>query len=112
MTRPFINRKISNQFDVTYFKPRGIPLRLLEEVCIGVDELEAIRLADKDNLYQAEAAEKMGVSRQTFGNIIKSAHAKLAEALIDGKAIRIEGGPVDFENAAGRTCRRRGKRGN
>jgi predicted DNA-binding protein (UPF0251 family) len=97
MTRPFINRKISSNFDVTYFKPRGIPLRILDEVCIGVDEMEAIRLADKEGLYQADAAKQMGVSRQTFGNIIKSAHEKLAEALIEGKAIKIEGGPVNFE---------------
>jgi predicted DNA-binding protein (UPF0251 family) len=116
MTRPFKNRKISNPFEVTYFKPRGIPLKVLDEVCLGVDEMEAIRLADKEGMYQADSAEKMGVSRQTFGNIIKSAHAKLAEALIEGKAIRIEGGPVLFEGkgveeadgeVAGRGRRRR-----
>jgi hypothetical protein len=57
-----------------------------------VDEFEAIRLADLEGLYQEDAAKKMKISRQTFGNIIKSSHGKLADALINGKAIRIEGG--------------------
>ncbi len=83
-----------------YFKPRGIPLSMLEEVNLTVDELEAIRLADLDGLYQEQAAEKMKVSRQTFGRIIESAHKKVAEALVKGKALKIEGG--EFEMAARR----------
>ncbi len=116
MTRPFINRTVSCELNATYFKPRGIPLRILDEVCIGVDEMEAIHLADKEGLYQADAANKMSVSRQTFGNIIKSAHAKIAEALIEGKAIKIEGGPVNFaddfeigEKFSAKRCRNRGE---
>lgn len=65
---------------------------VLEEVSLGMDEFEAIRLADLEGLYQEEAAEKMKVSRQTFGNIINSAHKKIAEALIKAKALKIEGG--------------------
>jgi predicted DNA-binding protein (UPF0251 family) len=78
-----------------YFKPRGIPLSMLKEVILTVDEFEAIRLADLEGLYQEQAAEKMKVSRQTFGRIIKSAHKKVAEALVTGKALKIEGGEFD-----------------
>jgi predicted DNA-binding protein (UPF0251 family) len=81
-----------------YFKPRGIPLSMLEEVVLSVDECEAIRLADLEGLYQEQAAEKMKVSRQTFGRIIESARGKVAEALVKGKALKIEGG--EFEMAA------------
>jgi predicted DNA-binding protein (UPF0251 family) len=81
-----------------YFKPRGIPLIALEEVSLTVDEFEAIRLADLERLYQEQAAEKMKVSRQTFGRIIDSAHKKMAEVLVQGKALKIEGG--EFEMAA------------
>ena len=84
--------------ETNYFKPRGIPLSLLEEVILAVDEFEAIRLADLEGFYQEQAAEKMNVSRQTFGRIIESAHKKVAEALVQGKALKIEGG--EFEMAA------------
>ena len=70
---------------------------MLEEVCLGIDELEAVRLSDLQEMYQADAAEKMEVSRQTFGNILKSVHAKIADALINGKAIRVESNaPVSY----------------
>jgi predicted DNA-binding protein (UPF0251 family) len=81
-----------------YFKPRGIPLSMLEEVILNVDEFEALRLADLEGLYQEQAAERMNVSRPTFGRIIDSAHEKVAEALVKGKALKIEGG--EFEMAA------------
>jgi predicted DNA-binding protein (UPF0251 family) len=77
-----------------YFKPRGIPVRELDEVILSEDELEAIRLADFEGLYQEAAAGKMNVSRQTFGNIIRSAHKKIADALLNSKALKIEGGVV------------------
>jgi predicted DNA-binding protein (UPF0251 family) len=64
---------------------------MLEAVELAADELEAIRLADFEGLYQEQAAEQMGVSRQTFGLIIARAHKKVAEALTHGKAIRVEG---------------------
>jgi len=86
-----------------YFKPRGIPLSALEEVVLTVDEFEAIRLADLEGFYQEEAAQKMKVSRQTFGRIVESAHKKVAEALVQGKALKIEGG--DFEMASLRKFR-------
>jgi uncharacterized protein len=68
---------------------------MLEEIILSVDEFEAVRLADFEGLYQERAAEKMGVSRQTFGRIIESARHKLAETLVRGKALKIEGGEVE-----------------
>jgi predicted DNA-binding protein (UPF0251 family) len=81
---------------VNYYKPRGIPLALLQQTTLTVDELEAIRLADLEGLYHEQAAEKMNISRQTFGRIIESAHKKIADALVNGKALAIEGGTVEF----------------
>jgi predicted DNA-binding protein (UPF0251 family) len=92
MPRPFKCRRVNYEPEVSYFKPRGIPLTKLDEVILTVDEFESIRLADIEGLYQDEAAMEMNVSRQTFGNIVKSAHRKIAEALIKGKAIKIKGG--------------------
>jgi predicted DNA-binding protein (UPF0251 family) len=79
-----------------YYKPRGIPLSVLQEVTLTVDEFEAIRLTDLEGLYQADAAEKMSVSRQTLGRIVESAHKKIADALVHGKALLIEGGPIQI----------------
>ena len=67
----------------------------LEEVNLALDELEAIRLADLTGLYQEDAAKKMNISRQTFGNIINSAHKKIADALLNAKALKIEGGNIE-----------------
>jgi len=92
MPRPLICRRVSGCPRSEYFKPAGIPLSGLEEVCLMRDELEALRLADLEGEYQAEAAEKMGVSRQTFGNIIESARHKVADVLVNGRALRIQGG--------------------
>ena len=89
MVRPFKCRMIGVSPTATYFKPRGIPMPLLEEVSLELDELEALRLADLDGLYQADAAERMGISRQTFANIVERARRKVADALIHGKALKI-----------------------
>lgn len=77
-----------------YFKPRGVPMTQLEEVALSVDEFEALRLADLDGLYHDGAAERMGVSRATFGRIVEAARRKVAEALVRGKALKIGGGVV------------------
>ena len=61
----------------------------LDEIILEVDELEAVRLADLDGKYQESAARQMGVSRATFSNIVNRAHTKIAEALIKGRALRI-----------------------
>ncbi len=94
MPRPCKLRRIAGVGEDRFLKPPGIPLRMLEIVTLGHDELEALRLADFEGLYQADVAERMGVSRQTVGNILKEAHRKIAEALLQEKAIRVEGGPV------------------
>ena len=73
-----------------YFKPRGIPLSSLEEEELFPDELEALKLHDVDGLDQIEAAKKMKVSQPTFGRILNAAYKKVANAVITGKAIRIE----------------------
>ncbi len=77
---------------VTVFKPAGIPLSSLEEVVVKLEELEAIRLKDLLGLEQEEGAERMGVSRPTFQRILIEGRGKITAALIEGKAIRIEGG--------------------
>jgi predicted DNA-binding protein (UPF0251 family) len=97
MPRPVKCRRVGFEPGVTYYKPRGIPLRELDEVELGVDELEALRLADTLGLSQEEGAARMRVSRATFGRILESAHRAVAEALVQGKAIRIEGGVVEME---------------
>jgi predicted DNA-binding protein (UPF0251 family) len=110
MVRPCKCRHISGELGVAYFKPRGIPCSSLLEVTLTVDELEAIKLADLNGEYQEEAAKKMKVSRQTFGNIIEKARKKLADAIVNGKALKIEGGVCAFaghEHGTKRCCKRR-----
>ena len=94
MARPKCARLVKDFPNTTFFKPRGIPLVELEEVTLPFDEYEALRLADLEGLYQEDAAVRMNISRATFGRILESAHRKVADALINGKAIKIEGGVV------------------
>ena len=89
MARPIKPRKIFFNPQVTYFKPRAIPLSVLEEVDLTADELEAIRLHDLGDCNQTKCAQKMRISSSTFQRILFSGHKKIAEALIKGKAIRI-----------------------
>lgn len=67
-------------------------MRSLNELCISVDEWEAIRLADLLGLEQEKAAEQMGISQPSLHRTLELAHRKIADALVNGKAIRIEGG--------------------
>ena len=92
MPRPTRWRTVAGVPSVTYFKPAGIPLRLLSEVTLAVEEMEAIRLKDMEGLEQEECAQKMSISRPTFHRVLKSARRKIADAFLNGKAIRIEGG--------------------
>lgn len=92
MPRPVKWRRVEFIPGDTYFVPFGKPKCQLEEVVLKVEELEALRLKDIENLDQDQCAQKMEVSRQTFQRIINRARSKVAEALIEGKAIRIEGG--------------------
>ncbi|MBZ9571778.1 DUF134 domain-containing protein [Patescibacteria group bacterium] len=89
MVRPIKPRRVMFDPNVTYFKPRAVPLSMLEEVDLGVDELEAIRLCDLKGLNQIKAAKRMKISQSTLGRILTSARKKVAEALINGKAIKI-----------------------
>jgi uncharacterized protein len=90
MSRPKKERCIGCSPHSSYFKPKGIPIIELEEVSLTIDELEAVRLADLEGRYHEDAAAEMKVSRATFGRIVKDARHKIAEALIQGKALRIE----------------------
>ncbi|MBW2249822.1 MAG: DUF134 domain-containing protein [Deltaproteobacteria bacterium] len=92
MVRPQKRRIVAYNPDISYFKPRGIPLIDLEEVQITIDEYEALRLSDLLDMPYEEAAVKMKVSRATFGRIVRRARKTVADALINGKAIIIQGG--------------------
>ena len=109
MPRPRQCRRVAQLPQANYYKPRGVPLRMLQQVALTVDELEALRLADLEGLYQEEAAQQMNVSRQTFGRIVEAARKKVADALVNGKALSIEGGSVEVDAPAhGRACGRKG----
>jgi uncharacterized protein len=88
--RPRLRRRVRFNPEITYFKPAGVPLKQLEEVTLSYDELEALRLKNTLNLDQKEAAGKMNVSQPTFHRILLSAREKVTEALVKGKAIKIE----------------------
>lgn len=92
MPRPPIERAVTGTPRVTLFKPAGVPARELEQLTLGVDELEAIRLVDLEGLSHEQAADVMGVSRQTVGRMLERGRARVAEALVEGKAILIGGG--------------------
>jgi uncharacterized protein len=96
MPRPCITRNVYEIPRFSCFKPKGIPLSELEKVQLSIDEFEAVRLADLEGLYHEEAAVRMGISRQTFGNIIESARKKIADALANSKALIIEGGQISL----------------
>ena len=89
MPRPRLCRKINFSPSVKYFKPQGIPLRDLGEIEITLEELEALRLKNIEDLDQIEASEKMKTSPSTFQRILTSAYKKITRALIEGKAIKI-----------------------
>ena len=92
MPRPRRKRLVGMMPGATYFKPAGIRIRDLDEVILAIDEYEAIRLKDYEELDQEKAAKKMGISQPTFHRLIVVARKKISDAIINGKAIRIEGG--------------------
>ncbi|ACN16200.1 conserved hypothetical protein [Desulforapulum autotrophicum HRM2] len=96
MVRPVISRRVGYKPEVSYFKPRGIPMFDLIEVCLTVDEREAIRLADLEGLSHEEGGQEMGVSRATFGRILRNARTTVADAIINGKAISVQGGHYEI----------------
>jgi uncharacterized protein len=106
MPRPTKLRRVRHAPPTTYFKPRGIPLTDLEQNDLTLDGFEALRLADLDALSQEEAASRMKISRATFGRIIETARRVVADALVHGKAIRIEGGNFRLGRHVAFHCRR------
>jgi len=92
MVRPRICRRVGFQPNVTYFKPAGIRMIDLEECILTVDEYEAIRLKDLEGLEQEECAKRMNISQPTFNRLVRMARRKISDALVNGKAIKIEGG--------------------
>lgn len=95
MPRPPKPRHVRCDPQVVHFKPAGVPMRLLKEVSLGRDELEAMRLADLEGLSHEQVGEMMNVSRATAGRILAEARRKTAAALVQGWAIRVEGGAVE-----------------
>lgn len=122
MARPQCLRRVSGEPATTGFKPVGIPMVELETLALGLDELEAIRLADVEGLYQEEAARRMGVSRPTYARILTGGRSKVGRALVEGKALLFSEAPVTWvkgrpdscpvhagEKRRGRACRCRKK---
>ena len=106
MVRPHKCRLIDAEPGFTLFKPAGVPAHELDVIELPLDELEALRLADFEGLYHEAAAERMGVSRATFGRLVAAGRAKTAQALIHGKALAFSGGAV----VVARLCVRCGRR--
>ena len=98
--RPRIIRRIRFAPGVIYFRPRGAIK--LNESLLTMDELEAIRLNDYEEMDQSEAAKKMGISQPTFHRLLLAARRKIADALVNGKAIKIEGGVYKMMPGLGR----------
>ena len=90
--RPLKPRTTQGAPKIQQFSPRGRPGRP-DEIILGIDQFEALKLADHQGLEQAQGAQKMRVSRATFGRILRSARKNIADALVNGKAIRIHGKP-------------------
>jgi len=102
MVRPRRARSISFQPDVTYFKPIGVPMAHLKETMLSFDELETIRLIDSEGLDQTKSAKKMKISQSTLSRLLKEGRKKLADAIIQGNAIKIQGGNFKMVQPTGR----------
>ena len=102
MVRPRRPRRIFYQPDVTYFKPAGVPIMNLKETMLSFDELEAIRLIDSEELDQTQSAKKMKISQSTLSRLLKEGRKKLADAIIQGNAIKIQGGNFKMVQPTGR----------
>lgn len=96
MARPAKLRCVARLPSVGSFRPVGIPVNSLEAVSLSLEEFESIRLRDLEGLEQEECAEQMRISRPTFHRILDSARRKLADALVNGKALQIEGGNFEL----------------
>jgi predicted DNA-binding protein (UPF0251 family) len=90
--RPRLRRCVRFQPGVTFFKPAGLRMAQLPEAVLTFGEFEAVRLKDYENMEQVEASKKMRISQPTFNRLLRSARKKIADAIVNGKAIKIEGG--------------------
>ncbi|MBW2369574.1 MAG: DUF134 domain-containing protein [Deltaproteobacteria bacterium] len=98
MPRPRKCRMVDSQPNVTFFKPRGIPMRELMERYLPLEGYEALRLVEVEGLKHEEAAKRMNISRQTFGRILSQARRIVAEVIVHGLALRVEGGDYAIIN--------------
>ena len=105
LMRPKKEKRIKRMPEQNFFKPANIPQHKLEQINLTVVELEALRLRDKNGYTQQEAAQEMDVSRSTFQRLLASAHQKVAEALIAGKGIKINGGNYSLQASCSRCGR-------
>ncbi len=96
MRGPYRRRRVQGPPLIQQFKPSGVPAKSLQSIILNIDEYEGIRLADYQGLDHTAAAEQMGISRPTFSRLIEKARRKVAQAIIDGKMLSIEGGNFDF----------------
>ncbi|MDD5291621.1 MAG: DUF134 domain-containing protein [Candidatus Omnitrophica bacterium] len=95
--RPKKIRIVQEAPKISQFSPRGKPGRP-DEAELNLDQFEAVRLVDNLGLKQAQAATRMGLSRQTLGRILKLARKCISDALINGKIIRIHGGEIKLKD--------------
>jgi len=96
MVRPRLCRRIGLKPSQTYFKPAGVRMTELQEVVLALDEYEAMRLVDLKEIDQNKAGKMMRVSQPTFSRLLKSARKKIVDAIVNGKAIKVEGGNYEF----------------
>jgi len=101
MVRPRKTKFVNFEPNVTYFKPRAVPLNQLQEVEITIDELETMRLSNLKKLIQENAAKKMGIHQSTFQRTLVRAREKITDALVNGKAIKIHGGEYKMPGGDG-----------
>ena len=109
MVRPRKIKIVNFEPGATYFKPRAIPLNLLEEVELTIDELETLRLVNIKKLSQEDAAKKMKIHQSTFQRTLTRAREKITDALVNGKAIKIHGGEYKMPGGDGTGPRGLGK---
>lgn len=96
MRGPYRKRRIHRPPQFNNFKPAGVPRKFLESVILTVDEYEAIRLADYQQMEHQQSADEMNISRPTFTRLIEKARKKMAQVIIEGKELIIMGGNIDF----------------
>ncbi len=101
MPRQKRHRFVHREPPISVYKPAGIPLKELDEILITLDEYEAIRLADFKGMNQREACSVMHISQPTFHRILASARHKIAKGIVEGHALRIEGGRYILADGSG-----------